>query len=169
MLDRPNADAAGRISAFVYGNILCLAAVVVLTPEEMHSWHGWVYVLGTGASTYLAHVVAALVAHRVTEGRPVSPSEVLDETKRAWPIAASTFVPVVILVAAALSMIAPTHAWVAAQAVIMIQLASLGLWVARAAGERPRIGLFLPGIALAFVGALVALAKAMLTHSFSVF
>ncbi|MGV9858601.1 hypothetical protein ACWDTD_08100 [Gordonia sp. NPDC003425] len=58
----PPRRAASRLSAYVYGNILVLAAVVAVSPHDLESGHAFWIVIGTGATTYVAHVFADLVA-----------------------------------------------------------------------------------------------------------
>ena len=58
----PPRRAASRLSAYVYGNILILGAVAVVDGHQIdHGYAVWL-VLGTGLTTYVAHVLADLIA-----------------------------------------------------------------------------------------------------------
>jgi hypothetical protein len=57
-LDRDNA--ASRISAYIYGNILVLTALVPIVTAEKHL--GILVVLGAALSTFIAHSFAETVA-----------------------------------------------------------------------------------------------------------
>ena len=56
------ARAARRLSAYVYGNILVLAAVAASTPSSIEHGTAAVLVLATAVTTFLAHVFADFVA-----------------------------------------------------------------------------------------------------------
>lgn len=57
----PAADAASRTSAYVYGNILVLAALVPLSIADVRSGTAVLIVLGTAVSTFFAHLFAETV------------------------------------------------------------------------------------------------------------
>ena len=65
---------ARRISAFIYGNILVLAALVVLSPDDLKTTKGVVYVMGVVFSTFVAHVASDVFAHllRHPDGKGLS-------------------------------------------------------------------------------------------------
>jgi hypothetical protein len=50
--------AESRVSAYVYGNVLVLAAVVGASPASVLSGTAVALVIGTVLSTYVAHVLA---------------------------------------------------------------------------------------------------------------
>ena len=91
-------SAASRISAYVYGNILVLAALVPITnsPEYI----GIAIVAGTALSTFIAHVFADSVAQSVRSGEQLSRDERLAELRNAVPILSSAVLPCVILLTA---------------------------------------------------------------------
>ena len=52
---------ATRVSAYLYGDVLVLASLIALRPEDLTGTTGLAYVLGTALSTYVAHVLAEAV------------------------------------------------------------------------------------------------------------
>lgn len=53
-------DAAHRVSAFIYGNILVLAALVTINPHAIHDGHGVLIVLDAETAWYTAVGVVAV-------------------------------------------------------------------------------------------------------------
>lgn len=106
---RPGTDLPERrVSAFLYGNILILSALLVLTPDSLQTSRSIVSVLGVGLSTYVAHVVSDVVAHllRHPDGEGLS-TRLPGELRDALPIATSALLPTAILVAALLGWLEP--------------------------------------------------------------
>jgi len=122
------------------------------------------YVLGTGLSTFLAHVVAESVGSRVRlEGRNgggLLRHLVLD----AVPIASSALTPAVLMLTALLGWIDPTVGLLMALAVTVLRLAGLGWVVGRLRREPATFRTFLAGILLAVVCVGVSVLKWWLTH-----
>jgi hypothetical protein len=46
------------VGAYVYGNILVLAALLATSPENIAHWTAVIIVVATSATTFLAHFVA---------------------------------------------------------------------------------------------------------------
>ncbi len=65
--------AAARVSAYLYGDVLVLAALVALHPHDLTSTKGLAYVLGTAVSTYVAHVLVNAVGLSIRGGGPSGP------------------------------------------------------------------------------------------------
>lgn len=159
----PVDDIASRASAFVYGNILTLAALIAVGPDP-EPVEGLLYVLGTAVSTYVAHMVGELVGARVRHRDGISRGDAIREFRNARPIASSATVPALLLGLAALGWFDAQVAWIAAQVVTLVRLSLLGTAVARWRGERSSLRLLLAGIALAVGVALVSALKYFLTH-----
>jgi len=66
-------DAAARISAYVYGNMVVLAALASLDLDAMTSGHAALVVAGVAASTFLAHAVADGIGRRLRSPLPRCP------------------------------------------------------------------------------------------------
>jgi cobalamin biosynthesis protein CobD/CbiB len=47
-----------RVGAYIYGNIIVLAAILATSPESIAHWTAFVIVVATSATTFFAHVVA---------------------------------------------------------------------------------------------------------------
>jgi hypothetical protein len=156
---------ARRISAFIYGNILVLSALVVLSPEVLRTTRGFVYVLGVGFSTFVAHVASDLFAHllRDPDGKGLS-ERLRRDLRDAVPIATSAILPTVVLVAAWLGWLEADLSWAVAIGVMLVRLSLLGpiaAWIAR---EPFSLWPLFAGVLLALLIAVVALLKAVLTH-----
>ncbi|MFB9376378.1 hypothetical protein ACFFKU_12685 [Kineococcus gynurae] len=149
--------ARARISAYVYGNITVLAAVVAATPHTLERWDGVVAVLATAVATLLAHVIAESVAHQVG---PRARHELRDAT----PIATSGGLPAAVLALGTLGVLAPATAQLLAALVAVLRLAGVGVVVERLSGRPPSVAALWGGIGLAVVGAVVAVLKTVLTH-----
>jgi hypothetical protein len=156
---------ARRISAFIYGSILVLAALVVLSPDDLRTTRGVVYVLGVGFSTFVAHVASDVFAHllRHPDGKGFS-AKLPRDLRDAVPIATSAILPTAILVAAWLGSIEAELAWAIAIGVTLVRLSLLGpisAWIAR---EPFSLWPLFAGVLLALLIAVIALLKAVLTH-----
>ena len=156
---------ARRVSAFIYGNILVLAALVLLSPDGLKTTRGFVYVLGVGFSTFIAHVASDVFAHllRHPDGNGLS-AKLPRDLRDAIPIATSAILPTIILVAAWFGWLEAELAWSIAIGVTLVQLSLLGpisAWIAR---EPLSLWPLFAGVLLAMSIAVIALLKAVLTH-----
>jgi hypothetical protein len=152
-----------RLTAYVYGNILVLAAVATATPHTIENGHAMIVVLATTVTTYLAHVVAHEVGDAVApegEVRETEPQELRD----ALPIISSGSLPALVLLGGALSRIDTGHAELLAMAVVVVRLALTGPLVARLSGQPSTRRAIWGGIAIAALGAVIAGLKAWLLH-----
>ena len=157
-------DSASRISAYVYGNVLILAALVALSPSDLTSGKAAVIVLGTGITTYLAHLLAESVGHRPHRvGRP-GRAVVLAELRNAMPIVSSTAAPALFLAAAWLGWITPVVALSGAVLVTVGRMAFLGGVLARLRGQKSSLLTIFAGVGLAVLCAAIAAVKMLLTH-----
>lgn len=161
-------DAASRITAFVYGNILVLAALLALHPDDLTGPKAISYVVGTGLSTFLAHVVAELVGGSVhalkNEAPGASRLQLRHHLRDAVPIASSAVVPAALMAAALVGWVAPTTGLVLAIGVTVLRLAGLSLVVSRLRGKKASLSTVLAGVLLAAVCVVVAIVKWWLTH-----
>lgn len=162
--DLSRAEAASRITAFVYGNILVIAALVALHPDDLNGPKGVSYVVGTAVSTFLAHFIAESVGYRVRTDSQPHRSEVVHELRDAMPIISSATLPAVLMVTALLGWL---NTSTALQLAILATVGRLGLlvWVvSRLRGEQPSWRTFRSGLLLAVVCLIVAALKWWLTH-----
>ena len=157
-------DVAGRVSAYVYGNVLVMAALIALHPDELLGPTGVLYLLGVGVSTYVAHTLGEAVGLRVREGRSLDTTALRHEARDALPIATSAGAPAALLLLAWTDLLDADVVLVLALALVDVRLALLGSVVARVSGERSSTRVFLAGFVLAVVAAAVAALKWQLTH-----
>jgi len=159
-------DAATRTTAYVYGNILVLAALVILTPADIESGRAFWIVIGTAVSTYLAHVFAetlgGLVRHPATS--PVTLRSALLLARESWPVLTSGLLPAAILAVGWLEIIPAATSLLLAEAVVLLRIAGTGIVVARLRNEPSSVRIILVGVAVGVVGALISLLKVYLTH-----
>jgi hypothetical protein len=152
----PTQDAQHRVTAFIYGNIVVLAT---LAPINLHEVHGRdvVTVLGIAISTFLAHVFANVVTSTW------SWDTVRREARDSAPILTSGVVPA-LLVLTALFGVPSLVAVLAAELVLVLRLALLGVVVARLQVRPASVGSLGVGIGLAAVALVIVITKAVLAH-----
>lgn len=172
----PVARLRERVSAYVYGNILVLAALATTTPHAVETGHGAVVVIATTVTTFLAHVLAHLVAHHVGDEPPARASAGStggpahgavpdrDSLRDAVPIASSGSLPALILLVAWLTGLDPSAAVLVSSAVVVVRLAGLGVLTRRYAGHRSRLADLWTGLVLAGLSGVVVVLKVLLTH-----
>lgn len=156
--------AASRASAYVYGNILALAAVGVVDPHRAPDLHGVFVVLGTGVATFVAHVFSELVGHRVRHGEGATWAETLHEASLSRSILVSAALPAAALALAVPGWLPPQAAFWIAAGIVTVRLALLGYVLARVGGRGRTLGTLLTGFAFAAVCAVVAVLKLLLGH-----
>ena len=162
--DLPRENVASRVSAYVYGNVLVMAALIALHPEELRGPTGVLYVLGVGASTYVAHTVGEAVGLRVRAGRPLDRNALGHELRDALPIATAAAAPAAVLLLAWTGLLDAAVVLILALALVDLRLALIGSVVARLSGERSSTRVFMAGFILAVVAAAAAVLKWRLTH-----
>src|SRR3954469_4519853 len=91
------ADGARRTTAYVYGNVLVLAALAVVSPADVTTGRGFWLVLGTAVSTYIAHVFAEAMGDQVTHPEPITGRTVLRLARESFPVLTSGVLPAAIL------------------------------------------------------------------------
>ncbi len=149
-------EASRRLSAYVYGNILVLAALVPFQ-DEVDTGHAMVVVIGTALSTFVAHAFAEYLGG---DGS-VHPRVLLRES---IPILTTGLVPTLLLL---VSWYGWLDGWVAvllAELVILGRIASTGMVAAQLRDERSPLRILLSGLIVAGVGLLIVLLKVTLTH-----
>lgn len=164
--DRPlaSADAGRRVSAFVYGDILVLAALVALEPDDASGPKAIAYVLGTGVSTFVAHVIAESVGLQVRTNQRLTKEVLRHELRNSVPIVSATAVPALLFAAALLGWLAPATALGLAISVTVLRLAALGWVVGHLRRQRASFLTFLAGVLLALACLGAAALKWWLTH-----
>lgn len=160
-LDRENA--ASRISAYVYGNILILSALIPETISRSDS-RPIAVVAATALSTFIAHAFAEGVGKSVRSGRQLTPGERLAELRDSVPVLSSAVVPIVVLGTAYFGWLEPFTAQVIAEVAILVRIASMVFVIARLRGERPSGNTLIAAVVLAVVATAIVVVKIVLTH-----
>ena len=154
--------AESRVSAYVYGNVLVLAAVVGASPAAVESGTGVVLVLGTVLSTYVAHVLAHAIGSLFAgeAGR----TAVAVELRDAVPIISSGVTPALLLGAAALGWLPGLWGQSLSAAVLLGRIAGTGLVYRRLRADVPLRRAWTVGVLAAAVAAVVVVLKLALLH-----
>ncbi|MGY2032684.1 hypothetical protein ACW9HR_22585 [Nocardia gipuzkoensis] len=159
-LDRRNA--ASRISAYIYGNVLILAALIPVTPSA--EYVGIWVVLGTALSTFVAHAFAEGIGQSVRQSHTLSPQERWADLRDSLPILSSAVLPCAILATAALGWIDPRTAQLLAEAAMLVRIGGIVFVVDRLHGERPNRWTLLAAVLLVCAATTVVGIKVILTH-----
>ncbi|WP_227983348.1 hypothetical protein [Nocardia spumae] len=159
-LDRDNA--ARRISAYVYGNILILAALIPVTTTDEHV--GILVVLGTALSTFVAHVFAEGVGEAVRESKSLTSGQRWADLRDSVPILSSAVLPAVILAVAAIGWLEPRTAQIAAEVAMLVRIGGIVFVIERLKGARPGRSTLLAALLLTAVATAIVVVKVVLTH-----
>ena len=160
--DLSSRRADNRMSAYVYGDILVLAATAGVYDSAIRSGEALWVVLGTVVSTYIAHVVADVVG-AVFGGHEVW-TAMRDELRDSVPIVSAGLPPLVLFGAAALGWMTPEWAQALAAALLVVRLGAIGavyhhLMAPIGWARATWFGLLVAGVA-----ALAVAVKLVLTH-----
>lgn len=158
----PQPSASGRISAYIYGNVLVLAALVPVVTTRQYV--GIAIVAGTALSTFIAHVFAEAVAQTVHTGRQLTRSERISELRDSVPILSSAVLPCLILATAAVGWLEPRTAQILAEVVVLVRIASTVFVIDRLLGRKPTTTTIAAAVGLALLATIVVVVKVVLTH-----
>jgi hypothetical protein len=153
----PSEVAQHRTTAFIYGNILVLAAVVQVSLHEI-TGRSVVTVLATAVTTFLAHVFADVITSTW------SWLTVLHAARDSAPILTSGIIPATLLLLAPMLGFPSSVAVLLAELLLVARIASVGIVVARLRTEPTSSNTVLGGIALALLGLIIVVTKVVLTH-----
>lgn len=151
--------AAGRITAYVYGTTIVLAAVIPLSQENAESGLSALIVLGASLTTYFAHVLGEMAGHRVRSDTPLSHRDLLGEMQDSLPILTSGLIPAAILALAWFGGLPGLVAQLAAEIYVIVRLARTGFVIERIRGERPSVRMYAVSLVLAGMALIVSLLK----------
>jgi hypothetical protein len=163
--DLPVERVRSRVGAYIYGNILVLAAIFATSPQSIAQWSAVVIVVATSATTFFAHVFA----HRIGQAIGRDDDEALrlhlaQEARDAVPIMNSGAGPAVFLTLGAFGWLPPGLSQVLAEAYVVVRLAGTGIIVRRISGDASRLAGPWSGLALAGIGVVIAALKNIVTH-----
>lgn len=150
------------MSAYVYGEILVLAATAGVSQSDIRSGRSLLVVLGTILSTYIAHALADIVGAALT-GHSLT-GMVRHELRDSVPVVSAGVPSLVLLGVAALGW--PPAVWAQSLAcvILIVRLGLTGLVYRRLhRGMSVERGVRF-GLSVALVAALVVALKLVLTH-----
>jgi hypothetical protein len=129
----PRERLAELVSAATYGTVLVLAALSALKVSDVAHGQGAELVAGVGVATWAAHLFAELLGGHVRHPDPLRGGEVTRAMLDGSPILVATVLPALALLAGRLDVIGDREAKILAIAIAVVQLASIGVYVARRA------------------------------------
>lgn len=158
----PTTRAESRMSAFVYGDVLVLAATAGVSYSDISSGKALLIILGTVMSTYLAHVLADVVG-AVFAGHG-SAALLREEMRDSVPVVTAGGPALVLLAAASINVLPVLWAQGAACTILIARLAGIGL-VYRRLHDQVTTGTALRfGVVVAVVAATAVILKLVLAH-----
>ena len=161
-------SAVSRTEAYIYGNILVLAALATLVPDSVPTGAGALLVLGTAVSTFVAHVLAHIIGHQVRspgpDGAEHGRHHVRQSIRDAVPIVTSGALPAIVLLLGLIPTVSSTWVLVIADGLIVIRFLLFGTVLGSLSGRKSGWGTLGTGFALAAAGVIVAAFKIVLTH-----
>ncbi len=160
--DLPADRAENRMSAFVYGDVLVLAATAGVSYSDIDSGKALVIIVGTVLSTYLAHVLADVVGS-VFAGHG-SAALLRAELRDSVPVISAGTPSLILLGAGAIDVLPELWSQGAACAILIGRLAGIGLVYRRLhTGVTARTAVRF-GAVIAAVATVVVILKLVLTH-----
>lgn len=153
-----------RLAAYVYGNILVLAAIALATGKSIVGGEAALFVAVTALTTYVAHIIAHTVGQQLGRERGGHRAHMDDEMRDALPILFSGLVPAIILLVATLEVVPTQLAQLAAALWVVARIALIGLLVERLSGRRPTWRTFSGGLVLALLSAIIVVLKVLFAH-----
>jgi hypothetical protein len=161
--------ARARMSAYVYGTLLALAAVVVVDPHAIDDGSAVMIVLGTTATTFLAHVFADIVAYR-TIGVDDDRSDRLraraaaQELRGTLPIASSGAFPAFFLALGWLGALSSTWAYALASAGPIARIAFAEIAIQRLQDRPMTLRVLVGALMTAAVATAIVAVKVVVAH-----
>jgi len=157
-------EASGRITAYVYGNLVVLGALLTLLPEAALSWHGALTIMAAGVSTFVAHAFADLLGRRVGHGHRSVVSAALAAARDSLPIVTAAIVPIGMLAGGAWMLWPGSGVQLAAELFICARIGLIGATAERFRGRPSSRRFVFVGVGIAVASSLVAIAKVALVH-----
>lgn len=153
-----------RLAAYVYGNILVLAAIVLASGKSIVGGEAALFVGVTALTTYIAHIVAHSVGQQLGRAHDEHRPHVLHEIQDSLPILISGVVPVAVLLIATLSIVPTQAAQLGAAVWVIGRLALIGFLVDRLSGRSSTWRTLSAGVVLALVCAAIVVLKVLFAH-----
>ena len=138
-----------------------LAAVAAAPLSYVEDGTAALLVLGTGVSTFLAHIFADTVAASAIRAER---RHVLEELRDSVPIASSAAVPAALLAVATTDLVSAALAQALSAGLIALRVSGIPVVAARLRGSAVSFRVVVAGVVLAVVAAVVIAVKIVLTH-----
>jgi len=165
-------DVAHRISAYTYGNFLVLAALLTIQDAKaIYDNTAVLYIIGTGLTTYIAHVIAEMQEYRVLHSGTPPREFVKQALSNASPILGTTVYPVLLLILAAILPYGPASDIIfdctilLCLATVVWRIFSLNFMIARYRSEPLCWRTFQSAVWLTFAIIVLAIVKIMFIHA----
>jgi hypothetical protein len=160
VLALPSEDAARRVSAWIYGTVLALAGLALVTPEMSDEGGGAAILIGIGLGTLLAHVFADFLGEEVRERRKLTSEERRTLLRDLLPVLTGMLPPAVLLALGTLPSVSGPWMLGLAFAVTLLRLPVIALVVAARTGRHPAWSLFV----VSGLGVLIVVIKVLVSH-----
>ncbi|CRK50342.1 conserved membrane hypothetical protein [Rhodococcus sp. RD6.2] len=159
----PVEDYASRISAYVYGNILVLTALIPLN-HSTGITRASLVVIATSLSTFVAHAFAESVGRSARSGRQLTTTERIAELRDSVPVLTSGLVPALVVGIGGLGLIELSTALILAEIWVVTRIASITYVITRLRGERPTGQTLIGSLVLGVIAVVIVAIKLFLTH-----
>jgi hypothetical protein len=160
VLALPADDAARRVSAWIYGTVLALAALTLVTPEASDEAGGAGLLIGIGLGTFLAHLFADYIGEEVRERRRLTGDERREILRDLLPVLTGMVPPAVFLAIGVLPSVSGPWMLALAFTVTLLRLPLIALIVAARTQRHPLWSLFI----VCGLGILVVVIKVLVSH-----
>ncbi|WP_043655823.1 hypothetical protein [Nocardia thailandica] len=155
-------ESASRISAYVYGNILVLTALVPL--HRVDAPRAAMVIIGTSLSTFLAHAFAESVGRSARASRPLTRPELREELRDSVPVLTSGLIPACLVALEPLGLLSIQTALFLAELWVISRIACLGAVITHLRGEKPNRSTLYACLVLTTIAIAVVAVKLVLTH-----
>jgi len=160
VLALPADDAARRVSAWIYGTVLALAALALVSPEASDEAGGAGLLIGIGLGTFLAHLFADYIGEEVRERRRLTAGERREILRDLLPVLTGMVPPAVFLAIGVLPSVSGPWMLALAFTVTLLRLPLIAMIVAARTNRHPLWSLFV----VCGVGILVVVIKVLVSH-----
>jgi hypothetical protein len=160
VLALPSDDAARRVSAWIYGTVLAIAGLALVTPEMSDEGGGAAILIGIGVGTLLAHIFADIIGEEVRERRKLTRAERREVLRDLLPVLTGMLPPAALLAIGTLPSVSGPWMLFLAFAVTLLRLPLVALIVAARTNRHPLWSLFV----VSGLGIVVVIVKVLVSH-----
>ena len=153
-----------RVSAYVYGNVLVLAAIVTESTADVLDWTALLVVAATTVTTFIAHVVSESVGELIGRTGDAAQLHLRGLMRDAVPIVTSGAVPSAVLLSGTLTVIPAMWALVVAELISVVRIAATTIVVGRRSLRATPQAIFWATIVVSGASLVVVNIKAAFIH-----